>query len=90
MEKTEMLKNKPAYLGLSILCRDFNIMYEFLVLLCKAKIWWKSKLEDYNNCLEATQLENKTNHLEKNKIDIDRIKENHKEFIRNNKSIFRT
>ena len=42
------------------------------------------------NCLEATQLENKTNHLEKNKIDIGRIKENHKEFIKNNKSILKT
>ena len=26
---------------------------------------------NYENCLEATQLENKINHLEKNNIDID-------------------
>ena len=36
-------------------------------------------------CLEATQLENQTNHLEKNKTSIDSIKNVHKEFIRNNK-----
>ena len=34
--------------------------------------------ENYKNCLEATQLENKINHIEKNKIDIGSIKENHK------------
>ena len=37
------------------------------------------------NCLEATQLENKINYLEKYKIDIDSIKE----FIKNNKSILK-
>ena len=47
------------------------------------------KLENYKSCLEATQLENKKNHLEKNKIDTDSIKENHKEFIKNNKSILK-
>ena len=39
--------------------------------------------------MEATQLENKTNYLEK-KIDIYCIKENKKEFIRNNKLILKT
>ena len=34
----------------------------------------KPKFENYKNCLEATQLENKTNHLEKNQIDIDSLK----------------
>ena len=34
----------------------------------------KLKFEDYKNCLEATQLENKINQLE-----------NHKEFIKNSK-----
>ena len=38
----------------------------------------KLKSENYKDCLEATQLENKINYVEKNKIDIDRIKENHK------------
>ena len=30
----------------------------------------KLKFEDYKNCLEAAQLENKTNHLEKNKSNV--------------------
>ena len=34
----------------------------------------KLKFENYENCLEATQLENKINYLEKNKIDIDKLK----------------
>ena len=53
---------------------------------CIIKI--KLKFENYKNCLEATQLENKINYLE-NKIDIDSIKENHKEFLKNNKSILK-
>ena len=35
----------------------------------------KLKFEDYKNYFEATQLENKINHLEKNKIDVDSLKE---------------
>ena len=31
------------------------------------------KLEDYKNCLEATQLENKINQLEKNKVKVDSL-----------------
>ena len=42
----------------------------------------KLKFENYKNCLEATQLENKINYLEKNKIGIYSITENHKEFIK--------
>ena len=34
----------------------------------------KLKFENYKNCLEATQLENEINYLEKNKVDIDSIK----------------
>ena len=37
----------------------------------------KRKLK-FKNCLEATQLENKINNVEKHKIYIDHIKENHK------------
>ena len=55
----------------------------------KCVIKRKLKFENYKNCLEETHLENEINHLEKNKIDIDFIKENHKEFIRNNKSILK-
>ena len=50
----------------------------------------KLKSENYKNCFEATQLENKINHLEKNKNHIDRSNENHKGFIKNNKSILKT
>ena len=52
----------------------------------KSVIKRKLKFENYKNCLEATQLENKINYLEKNKIVIDIITENHEEFIKNNKS----
>ena len=41
----------------------------------------KFKFENYQNCLEANQIENKIYRLEKNKIDIDCIKENCKGFI---------
>ena len=37
--------------------------------------------------LEATQLENKINYAQKNKIDMDSIKESHKLLIKNNKII---
>ena len=39
----------------------------------KCVIKRKLNFENYKNCLKATQLENKINHLEKNKIDIDII-----------------
>ena len=35
----------------------------------------KLKYQDHKNCLEAGQIENKINHLEKSKIDIDSPKE---------------
>ena len=50
----------------------------------------KLKLENHKTCLEATQLDNKIKYLEKNKINIDSLKKNHKEFIRNNKSTLKT
>ena len=40
----------------------------------KCVIKRKLKFENYKNCLEATQLENKINHLEKNQLNIDGIK----------------
>ena len=50
----------------------------------------KIKFENCKNCSEATELEKKTNHLEKSKINIDSLKKNHEEFIINNKSILKT
>ena len=46
----------------------------------------KLKFKDYKNCLEADQIRNKINHLEKNKIDVD----SPKEFINKNKLISKT
>ena len=42
----------------------------------------KLKFQDYKNDLEAAQIENRINHLEKNKPDADSLKE----FVKNNKS----
>ena len=42
------------------------------------------------NPLEAAQLDNKVKYQEKDKINIDSLKKNHKELIRNNKSILKT
>ena len=39
----------------------------------KCVIKRKLKFENYKNCLEATQLDDKINHPENNKIDIDSI-----------------
>ena len=47
----------------------------------------KQKVQICKNCLAATELMNKINYLKKNKITIDGIKENCKEFIKNNKSV---
>ena len=50
----------------------------------------KRKFENYKNCLEGTQLENKINHLEKNKITIGSLEKDHKEFLKSNKLILKT
>ena len=44
----------------------------------KCVIKRKPKFEDYKNCLEATQLENKINYLEKNKIHAGSLKKDQK------------
>ena len=46
----------------------------------------KLTFKDYKNYLEAAQMKNKINHLEKNKIDVDSLKE----FINNNRLILKT
>ena len=40
----------------------------------KCDIKRKLKFENYKNCLEVTQINNKINYLEKNKIDVDSAK----------------
>ena len=52
----------------------------------KCVIKRKLKCEDHKNCLEAAQFENKINHLQKNKIDVDSLKG----FINNNKLKLKT
>ena len=54
-------------------------MYKKACYKNKTQIWkaWKF--------LEAAPLENKINHLEKNKTDVHSLKKYHKEFIKNNK-----
>ena len=56
----------------------------------KCVIKRKLKIEDYKNCLEIVQIENKINHLEKNKIDVYNRKVYEKEFIKDNKLILKT
>ena len=48
------------------------------------------EFEDYDNCSEATQIKNKINQVRKNKTDIECLKKDHKEFIKNNKSILKS
>ena len=52
--------------------------------ICFIKI--KLKFENYQNCFEATQFDNKMKYLSKNKINIDSLKKNCEQLIRNNTS----
>ena len=49
----------------------------------------KLEFEEYKNYSEPGQVENEINHLEKNIIDMDSLKEDHKEFIKNKKFILK-
>ena len=42
----------------------------------------KLKFENYKSCLKTTRLDNKINPLEKNQVNVNRFKENYKEFIK--------
>ena len=53
----------------------------------KSIIKRKIKFEDYGNCLETTQLENKIIYLRKNKTHVKSFIENHKELVKNNEII---
>ena len=52
----------------------------------------KNKLhfEDYKNCSKGTQLENKIDNPEKNKVNIDSLREKHIAFIKNKISILKS
>ena len=47
----------------------------------------KLKLKAYKNCLETNQLKNEINHLEKNDIKVNHLRENHKEIMKNNRLV---
>ena len=57
---------------------------------CSYFIKRKLKFEDYKHFLEATQFENKINQLEKNNVDVDSLRENHRDFIKSNKLILKS
>ena len=48
------------------------------------------KFEEYKNCLEATEFENKINHLKKDELDVHSFKKGHEELKKNNKLILKT
>ena len=50
----------------------------------------KHKCRDYKNCSEAAQIGKKINYFEKNKFDVDSLREDKKEFIKKNKPILKT
>ena len=50
----------------------------------KCVIRRKLLFENYKSCLEAIQFENNINHLENNKININSLYKNYREFVRNN------
>ena len=56
----------------------------------KCVIKRKLKFENYKNCSEATQLDNKINYLEINKINVDIREKDDKEFIKSNKLTLKT
>ena len=56
----------------------------------KCAIKRKHKFQDYKSGFEAAQIENKINHSEKNKIELDSLIEPSKEFVKNNKLILKT
>ena len=56
----------------------------------KCVIKRKLKFQDYKNFLEAAQIENKINHSEKNQTEMDSLKEDKKEFLKDNNLIVKT
>ena len=54
------------------------------------QLFKKLKFQDYKNCLEKVQIENEINNLEKNKTDVDSLKQDQKEFIKNDKVMLKT
>ena len=56
----------------------------------KCVIKRKVEFENYKNCLEATQLDDNINYLERDETNVDSYKKYQKEFIKNNKLTLQT
>ena len=56
----------------------------------KCVIKRKLRFQDYKDCLETAQIERKINYLRKKRIGVDSLKEDQKEFVKNDKLIFET
>ena len=54
------------------------------------QLFKKLKFQDYKNCLEEVQIKNEINNLEKNKTYVDSLKQDQKEFIKNDKVMLKT
>ena len=71
-----------------------TLMYKFWYDYVKPKCGEKAKLHymDTDSFIDSfsTPLKNKINHLEKNKTDVNSLKEDHKEFIESNKLILKS
>ena len=71
-----------------------TLMYEFWYDYVKPKCGEKAKLRymDTDSFTDSfsTPLKNKINHLEKNRTDVNSLKEDHKEFIKSNKLILKS
>ena len=87
-ERWIRFKNLNKIFGLGAITYNYLIGYSIEDKETKSTkecVIKKTKFGNYKNCLDATQLENNVNHLEKYKIHIDSLKKDHKEFIRNSK-----
>ena len=65
-------------------------IYKNYLVYFSAKAQKIEKIENFKNCLEATQLDHKIIYLGKNEIYADSLKKYHKEFIKNHKLILKT
>ena len=57
--------------------KDDNNKNKNVKITTKCVVKRNLKFEDYKNCFEATQLENKINQLEKRTFNVDSLRENH-------------
>ena len=51
----------------------------------KCVIKTENNFQDYENCLEATQIERKIKYLKKKKFNVDSLSKHQKEFLKSNK-----